>query len=105
MSIEKDFIKECSFELISYDKGLLLRFPLLDRPDKVMPFVDHPNFFRQLQDYAEWGRLLDVDCVGNLNSKIYGGHYLDIIHISEGLHMKNVCHVLSHDHELVSQHC
>lgn len=42
--------------------GLLLRFPLLDRPDVVMPFVDHPRFFRVLQDYAEWGRLLEGMC-------------------------------------------
>lgn len=59
MSVEKPFIAECAFEIMAYNKGMLLRFPLLDRPDRVMPFVDHPRFFKQLQEYTEWGRLMD----------------------------------------------
>jgi len=72
-----------SFELMPYQDGFLLRFPGIGRGKDLDPFQDEPKLFQIYKDYKEWGRMVGVRVVGELNSKIASRTINDYIRIAE----------------------
>lgn len=58
------------FELLKYDDGFLLRFPKSQTPGKLDTFKDVPKLFNIYKEYKNWGRLVGVSSVGDLNRLI-----------------------------------
>jgi uridine kinase len=73
----------CIFELMPYHDGFLLRFPGIGKGKKLDPFVDEPQIFRIYNDYKNWGRIVGVRVVGELNARIAERKILDYIRIAE----------------------
>jgi len=72
-----------SFELMPYGDGFLLRFPGVDRGKTIDPFIDEPQLFRVYSDYKNWGKIIGVRVVGELNSRITARTVADYIRIAE----------------------
>jgi uridine kinase len=81
------------FELRKYGKGILLRFPDYKVPDKLPPYRDDRKLYAAFQESEEWGKLMGVSFVRDLNEKIDSGEYRQIIQISEALHEKKVAQI------------
>jgi uridine kinase len=72
-----------AFELMSYGDGFLLRFPAIGKGEEIDPFVDEPQLFSVYSDYKNWGRIVGVRVVGELNSRIANRTILNYIRIAE----------------------
>jgi len=72
-----------SFELISYEDGFLLRFPGIGRGNKLDVFHDEPQIFNVYKNYKEWGKIIGVRVVGELNQRIANRTFKEYIRIAE----------------------
>jgi uridine kinase len=71
------------FELMPYQEGFLLRFPHIGRGTDIGPFEDEPGIFDVYRQYKNWGRMVGVRVVGNLNSLVANRTIHDYIRIAE----------------------
>ena len=81
------------FTLERYRKGFLMRFPDRYHPDGIPEFVDEPNMYKAFAEQNEWGKLLGVSYVADLNKKIEQGESMDLIQLSEALHDKKITEI------------
>eukprot|EP00708_Paratrimastix_pyriformis_P002437 GAFH01001183.1.p1 GENE.GAFH01001183.1~~GAFH01001183.1.p1 ORF type:complete len:591 (+),score=84.38 GAFH01001183.1:26-1774(+) len=81
------------FELRYYAPGFLLRFPHTASPREMPPFLDNPALFPVYQEYKRWGKILKVNCVGDVNELIERGEIANFIHIADSLHDKKTCDI------------
>lgn len=78
------------FELKKYRRGVLLRFPHPKNPNKIPEYVDEANMYEAFGEATNWGRLMEVSYVADLNAKVRSGEYKELIQLSEALHEKKV---------------
>ena len=71
------------FELRKYHEGFLLRFPSPKAPCEIPAFEDIPHLFEIYKESKNWGRLVGVSSVGELNDLILSGEVKDYVEISE----------------------
>lgn len=81
------------FELRFYLPGFILRFPAVENPRRLPPYVDHRKLGQVFYEHAEWGKGLDVSDVGALNRHITEGTVGELIRINEAQHEKNFVHL------------
>ena len=72
-----------AFELMPYQDGFLLRFPATGKGDTLEPFIDEPYLFNVYSDYKNWGKIIGVRVVGELNAKIANRNFQEYIRIAE----------------------
>ncbi|MCL2801116.1 MAG: nucleoside kinase [Treponema sp.] len=72
-----------SFELMPYKDGFLLRFPGIGKGTTIEPFSDEPQIFRVYNEYKNWGKIIGVRVVGELNSRISERKIQEYIRITE----------------------
>ena len=58
------------FDLVPYEDGFLLRFPKTAFPEKLSDFNGMPQLFQIYKEYKNWGKLVGVSSVGQLNDLI-----------------------------------
>eukprot|EP00741_Cyanophora_paradoxa_P016600 tig00020930_g16030.t1 len=75
-----------NFELQTYDKGLLLRYPLAD--GKVAAFKDEPNLTGAYNAMRSWASTIGLNSVGAINQSILEGRTKDVIQLTEAYHDK-----------------
>ncbi|MGN0710718.1 MAG: nucleoside kinase, partial [Anaerovoracaceae bacterium] len=78
------------FELRKYRRGVLLRFPHPKNPNVIPEFVDEVKLYEAFGEATNWGRLMEVSYVDDLNKKVLNGEYKELIQLSEALHEKKV---------------
>lgn len=78
------------FDLCLYDEGFVLRFPTRSNPRVLPAFHPSPKIFQVQKESLDWGRLLDVTTVGDLNEQIVKGDINDLILIQEALQEKKM---------------
>lgn len=78
------------FELIPYPPGFVLNLPQADDPLRIPPFEDQPHLFQIIHEHKEWGRILGVRTVGDLNAIIADGDIEDFVLTAEALHEKKL---------------
>lgn len=71
------------FELIPYDRGVMLILPDKSAPTEVKPLDDRPRLFRALEDADAWCSKLGIETVGDLNDHICNGRIADMILVQE----------------------
>ncbi|MCL2763819.1 MAG: nucleoside kinase [Treponema sp.] len=89
----------CAFELKPYHDGFLLRFPGIGRGKTIDPFTDEPQIFRVYNDYKQWGRIVGVRVVGELNSKIAGRTFREYIRIAEAHQARKMADIATQIYE------
>jgi len=72
-----------SFELMPYQDGFLLRFPGFGKGDTLDEFQDEPQIFSVYKNYKEWGKIIGVRVVGELNQRIANRSFKEYIRIAE----------------------
>ena len=72
-----------AFDLLPYQDGFLLRFPGINKGKTLDPFKDEPQIFNVFSEYKEWGRIIVVRVVGELNAKISNRTFKEYIMIAE----------------------
>ncbi len=91
MCTRKEFL--INFQLMSYDHGMLLRFPSLLNPGKISAFRDHPHLFEIVEEYEQWGSILKVESIPLLNEQIRKKNIRELVWVAEGLHEKKVSRI------------
>ncbi|GAB4317179.1 MAG: nucleoside kinase [Candidatus Sumerlaeia bacterium] len=81
------------FELMPYPPGFLLRFPAMDDPTQLPPFVDQRKAFQVYREYETWGRLLGIHSVWQLNKVVREKRIRDFILTAEALHEKRISQI------------
>jgi Uridine kinase len=81
------------FELKKYRRGVLLRFPYMDDPNKLPEYVDEKKMYSAFSEAKRWQRLLDIQYVNDLNEKIADGKMREVILLSEALHEKRIVEI------------
>ena len=64
-------------------KGIVLRFPFTYNNGKIKKYVYHEKYVNSLDEYAEWGRLLNINNIGELNEEVIKQGAGEIINLSE----------------------
>lgn len=81
------------FKLISYPPGFVIQFPERDNAPELAPFERQPHLFQIFREHKEWGRILGVQTVGQLNTFVVGGEIEEFIKIAEAFHEKKIAQV------------
>lgn len=77
------------FDLVQYNKGLLLIMPDKEDPTRVtMGRNKQGKMFKVFQEYEEWIRILGTSYVSDLNNIVTENKYSKLIQVSEALHEK-----------------
>lgn len=82
-----------AYRLEQYEEGFLLLFPSVDKPDVVRDEARSSMIFQIYREYKEWGRILGVASVGQLNRLTERGNIKDFIRVNEALHDKKIANI------------
>jgi len=81
------------FKLIPYEPGFVILFPEREHAPLLPPFEKQPHLFQIFKEHKEWGRILGVRTVGDLN-EINANHGMpDFIKIAEAFHEKKIAKI------------
>ncbi|EAY16520.1 Phosphoribulokinase / Uridine kinase family protein [Trichomonas vaginalis G3] len=94
MSTDKERLK--IFEIVPYNDGLIVRFPLLTSPNEIKPFKDPIVTLKMFHEYHEWAKLIGVDYISKLNELIYKRKIDEIKWVAEGLHDNKLAYIADH---------
>ena len=64
-------------------KGIVLRFPFTHTNGKILKYTNHEKYVNSLEEYAEWGKLLNINNIGELNEAIIEKGPGEIINLAE----------------------
>lgn len=64
-------------------KGIVIRFPFAYDNGRLGKFVYHEKYINSLEEYSEWGRLLNINNIGELNEQVIMQGAGEIINLSE----------------------
>lgn len=81
------------FDLVKYYQGMLLMFPKRDNMDELQDLVVQDKMFEIFQEYKDWGDILGIEGMGDLNTAIENGEISDLIKVGEALHEKKVAQI------------
>ncbi len=65
------------------DKGIVLRFPFTHTNGKILKYTNHEKYVNSLEEYSDWGNLLHINNIGELNEAIIEKGSGEIINLSE----------------------
>lgn len=83
------------FDLVPYEKGLMLMLPGTERPEELPEFEERKKLFETLQESTRWGEQIGIDTVGDLNDKICGGDLTELILVQEAMQESRIGHIAS----------
>lgn len=81
------------FRLIPYEPGFVIVFPERENAPELAPFERQPHLFQIFKEHKEWGRILGVQTVGDLNEIIADGKLAEFVRIAEAFHEKKVARI------------
>ena len=81
------------FEIRPYQKGFVLRCPTEGDDRRLRPFTDQARLYEIFQETEEWGRILEISTVADLNRTIVENQISDLIKIDEALHEKKIASI------------
>lgn len=81
-----------SFGFVVVPPGFVVQFPKGD-PGKLPPYVFRPKLFTAFREAAQWGKISNIENVGELNEAIARGEGREIIAIAEALHEKKIAQI------------
>jgi uridine kinase len=71
------------FDLTPLEKGVVVRFPFVYDKAKITKYIHHEQFFNNLEEYSQWGNLLNINNLGELNEAIITRGAGEVINLSE----------------------
>lgn len=96
-----------TYEIHHYDSGFAIQFPEWNESEsniEVRKFERHPHLFQVFQEHKQWGKVIGVTTVGDLNARIATKQAKALIRISETRHDKHLVGVadrVSREHDRI----
>jgi uridine kinase len=82
------------FEVKAYgDNGILMRYPRQNNLTRIGHFEDNPVLFSIYQEYKQWGSIISVDCVGQLNRLCEQRKIDEFIQVAESFQEKKISRI------------
>ena len=81
------------FEILKYDKGLLIRYPSQERPDKLPKLMQNKKIKWAFDEYNDIHKILDINTVYKLNEVVENKTIKDVIMLDEALHEKKIANI------------
>ena len=81
------------FELYLYDEGFVIQFPLQKTPKIVPPFRPQHKVFQTMKEATQWGDMLGISTVGDLNDCISRGEMQKLIMTQEALQERKIAEI------------
>jgi uridine kinase len=81
------------FDIVKYHDGFLVRYPSRTNANALTNFVETKKLASTLLEYSDIHRVLGVDTIGKLNSKVRDGSITDYILLDEALHEKKIAEI------------
>ncbi|MCR4625567.1 MAG: TGS domain-containing protein [Lachnospiraceae bacterium] len=78
------------FDLMLYAEGFLILLPDVSDPSVVADYDDRPQLFRTQHEANEWGKVMGLETVGDLNEQICNGNIEDLLLVQEALQEKRI---------------
>jgi len=78
------------FDLIPHAQGFVLNVPTSSKPHELPPLPPFEYLFKVYQEHIEWGRIVGITTVGQLNQAILEKKADDFVHTVEALHDKKL---------------
>ena len=78
------------FELFAYDEGFVLQMPEKKAPKEVPEFRPQHKLFSILKESTEWGDMMDIETVGDLNDQVTKRDVSEVILVQEALQEKKI---------------
>ncbi len=78
------------FALEPYEDGFMLQFPKKEAPGVIPPVTFSKKVFQVLRDSEEWGKMLELSTVGELNDMIARGNLSEMILVQEAIQEKQI---------------
>lgn len=79
-----------NFELIKYDKGVVINYPDTGNWQVLPPFKDQPRLNEAFHEAEVWSEMIHCNTVGKLNKIIELGYADKIVQVAEALHEKKI---------------
>ncbi|MDA3893822.1 MAG: nucleoside kinase [Salinivirgaceae bacterium] len=81
------------FDLVKYYDGMLLIVPKNEDPNECSDIVTQDKLFEIFQEYKNWGEILDVGYIGNINEIVKNKKVSELIQVSEALQEKKLSYI------------
>ncbi len=81
------------FDITPYAPGFILRFPSIENPMELPRHIEQKKMFQVFQEYEDWGHLLGVKHVADLNKIIEEGNIHELMLTAEALHEKRMAQI------------
>lgn len=78
------------FEVLVYKGGFILNLPRRKNPDVLEKFVPLDKVFETMMESTQWGDMLGIDTVGDLNECICSGDIFDMVLVQEALQERKI---------------
>ena len=81
------------FGLFLYDEGFVLQAPRMREPNVLPEFAPQKKLFQVMKQSMDWGQMLGIETVGDLNEKITKGNIQETILVQEALQEKKIAQI------------
>lgn len=81
------------FDLVKYYDGLLLRIPCKTNPDILEEPIKQEKMLEVFKEHLNWGYILGVGNVGDVNIECLKGHATGLINVAEALQEKKIAQI------------
>ena len=81
------------FEVIKYDRGLLLRYPSQQKPTQLPKLMQSKKIKWAFDEYNEIHKILNINTVYKLNEAVKEKRIKDVIMLDEALHEKKIAKI------------
>ena len=81
------------FALNKYYDGMLLQIPSQHKPDEVSELLLQPKLFSIFQEFKDWGDVIGMNHIGDLNEAAQNGNIHEVIKVSEALQEKKLAQI------------
>ena len=75
------------------DFGFVLQFPTIYLGNTIKNYVHHENMFKVYKECRDWGKLMKVETIADLNNVVSSGKIADLIRIDETLQSNRLLEV------------
>lgn len=81
------------FDLIPYKDGMLLVLPERTQPGQILQVIPQDKLYQIFSENKQWGKILEVNDMGQLNKIVEEKFSGPMIKISEALHEKKISQI------------
>ncbi len=78
------------FKIEKYHEGLLLHLPSRKRPDQITESEPREKLFTEMVRSTQWGSMMGINTVGDLNDAICRGEFNDLMLVQEALQERRI---------------